>query len=607
MKIATLDLIIILLYLSTTVVIGLLLRKQASKSKSNYLLGGNTMPWYLLGLSNASGMFDISGTVWLVMLLFVYGLKSIWIPWLWPVFNQIFLMVFLSIWLRRSGVTTGAEWLATRFSGRGAAQSHAVIVVFAIILGLGYLAYGFIGIGKFIEIFIPWEAVSGYLPFSIPLEYVPHFYGICFTLFAIFYSLIGGMLSIVWADVIQYSLMALSGVIIGIIAMRAVASNALNVPDGWLNPFFGTRLHLDWSQIIPEVNQKIASDGYSLFGIFFTMMLLKGIMVSMAGPAPTYDMQKILSTRSPREAAMMSGSVSLILMPFRYFMIAGFAILAIIFYNQLDLKSGGTIDFEQILPAAISQFVPVGLMGILLSGLIAAFMGTFAGTLNATQAYIVNDIYLKFINPKADNNKIKIINWTAGLSMVILSFVLGFFAKDVNDILQWIVSAAYGSYVVSNVLKWYWWRFNGTGFFWGMVGGMVPALTFRFIFPGVLDLYTFPLMLLIALAGALIGTYIAPPTDENVLKAFYKNVRPWGFWKPIHDKVVAEDPGFQANKDFKKDMFNVFIGIIWQTCLVIFPIYLVLLKVVPFVVSLVIIVICSLILKRTWFDKLPKD
>ena len=146
-------------------------------------------------------------------------------------------------------------------------------------------------------------------------------------------------------------------------------------------------------------------------------------------------------------------------------------VLALVFYNQLNLtNAAGNIDFEQILPAAISQFVPVGLMGILLAGLIAAFMGTFAGTLNATQAYIVNDIYLKFINPKAAPDKIKSINWVAGLMMVLISFVIGFNAKDVNDILQWIVSAAYGSYVVSNVLKWYWWRFNGSGFFWGMVG-----------------------------------------------------------------------------------------------------------------------------------------
>ena len=611
MKISTIDLIIILIYLSATVVIGLLLRKKASKSKEAYMLGGNTLPWYLLGLSNASGMFDISGTVWLVTLLFVYGLKSIWLPWLWPVFNQIFLMVFLSIWLRRSGASTGAEWLTSRFSGKGAMQSHIVIVIFAIILGLGYLAYGFIGIGKFIEIFIPWSAVSPYLPFTISPEYVPHFYGICFTLFAIFYSLVGGMLSIVWADVIQYSLMAISGVIIGIIAMVALAKSNLVVPDSWINPFFGNTLSLDWTNIIAEVNSKIKSDGYeifNLFSIFFTMMLFKGILVSLAGPAPTYDMQKILSARSPREAALMSGSVSLILMPFRYFMIAGFAVLALVFYNQLNLtNTSGNIDFEQILPAAISQFVPVGLMGILLAGLIAAFMGTFAGTLNATQAYLVNDIYLKFVNPKAAPEKIKSINWIVGLMMVLISFVIGFNAKDVNDILQWIVSAAYGSYVVSNVLKWYWWRFNGSGFFWGMVGGLVCALSFRFIFPGVLDLKTFPLMLFISGICAILGTYATPPTEENVLKAFYKNVRPWGFWKPIHDKVVAENPGFVGNTDFKRDMFNVLIGVLWQTCLVIFPIYLVLLKTVPFVISVLIALVCTWILKKNWYDKLPQD
>ena len=611
MKISTIDLIIILIYLSATVVIGLLLRKKASKSKEAYMLGGNTLPWYLLGLSNASGMFDISGTVWLVTLLFVYGLKSIWLPWLWPVFNQIFLMVFLSIWLRRSWAATGGEWVTSRFTGKGALQSHIVIVIFAIILGLGYLAYGFIGIGKFIEIFIPWSAVSPYLPFTIAPEYVAHFYGICFTLFAIFYSLIGGMLSIVWADVIQYSLMAISGVIIGIIAMVALAKSTLVVPESWMNPFFGNKLSLDWTNIISEVNGKIKSDGYeifNLFSIFFTMMLFKGILVSLAGPAPTYDMQKILSARSPREAALMSGSVSLILMPFRYFMIAGFAVLALIFYNQLNLtNTAGNIDFEQILPAAISQFVPIGLMGILLAGLIAAFMGTFAGTLNATQAYIVNDIYLKFINTKAPPVKIKSINWLAGLVMVLISFVIGFFAKDVNDILQWIVSAAYGSYVVSNVLKWYWWRFNGSGFFWGMVGGLICALSFRFLFPGVLDLKTFPLMLLISTVCAILGTYTSPPTDEAVLKSFYKKVRPWGFWRPIHEKVLADHPGFEGNTDFKRDMFNVLIGVIWQTCLVIFPIYLVLLKTVPFIISIGIAILCTWILKKNWYDKLPNE
>ena len=608
MRLTIVDVLIILVYLAATVVIGFLLKKFAQKSKQNYLLGGNRLPWYLLGLSNASGMFDISGTMWLVTILFVYGLKSVWLPWLWPVFNQIFLMVFLSIWLRRSGVTTGAEWIGTRFGfGLGAKLSHTIVVIFALIMGLGYLAYGFIGLGKFVEIFIPWEIVSQYAPFEVSPEYVPHLYGIVFTIFAVLYALLGGMASIVWADLLQYIIMTLSSIVIGIIAMQAVATQAVIVPDGWMNPFFGWKLDIDWSGIVAGVNQKIQEDGFSLFSILFMMMVFKGVLVSLAGPAPTYDMQKILSSKSPREAALMSGSVSVILMPVRYFMIAGFAVLGLIFYDRLDLIVAGRIDFEQILPSAINQFVPVGFLGLLLAGLLAAFMSTFAGTLNAAQAYIVNDIYLKYINKTATNLKIKTINYVAGLIMVVVSVIFGFFAKDVNDVLQWIVSGLYGSYVAANVLKWYWWRINGQGFFWGMVGGLIPALTFRYIFTGVLDLYTFPLMLLIAVIGCVIGTYSAPPVKEEVLKAFYRNVRPWGFWKPIHDKVVAEDPAFMKNTHFRRDMFNVLVGTIWQTGLVIFPIYIVLMQTVPTVISIGIVIITSIILKKTWWNNLPRD
>src|SRR5258707_3268025 len=115
MKLQLPDLLIIAAYLITMVVIGWVLRKKARQNKENYLLGGKSLPWYMLGMSDASDMFDISGTMWMVSLCFVYGMKSIWIPWLWPVFNQVILMMFLSKWLRRSNASTGAEWLATRF------------------------------------------------------------------------------------------------------------------------------------------------------------------------------------------------------------------------------------------------------------------------------------------------------------------------------------------------------------------------------------------------------------------------------------------------------------------------------------------------------------
>src|SRR5258708_39123638 len=115
MRLSIIDIHIIALYLLSNILIGLWYRKKARENKDSYMLGGRSLPWYKLGLSDASDMFDISGTMWMVSLCFVYGMKSIWIPWLWPVFNQVFLMMYLSRWLRRSNAATRAEWLPTRF------------------------------------------------------------------------------------------------------------------------------------------------------------------------------------------------------------------------------------------------------------------------------------------------------------------------------------------------------------------------------------------------------------------------------------------------------------------------------------------------------------
>jgi len=606
MNLHFLDIAILVMYLITMVMIGFYMKNKAKQDKESYLMGGKKLPWYMLGLSDASDMFDISGTMWMVALCFVYGFKSIWIPWLWPVFNQVFMMMFLSKWLRRSNATTGAEWLKTRFglSGKGVNGSHAIVIAFALISCLGFLAYGFIGLGKFIEVFVPWDHVKAYIPFDVPTKYVPHFYGIIFTLFAMFYSIIGGMHSIVLGDVIKYAIMTLACIAIGVIAVQHLQTQTLNVPKGWNNPFFSWKLDLDWSAIAADANKKIAEDGFSLFGVFFMMMLLKGVFASLAGPAPNYDMQKILSTRSPKEASKMTGFVSIVLLPIRYSMVTGLTVLALLYYNQLYLKGpDGVTDFERILPATINNFLPIGVLGLVLTGLLGAFMGTFSGTLNAAQAYIVNDIYLKYINPEAPTKKIISMNYIVGVVVVAAGIGFGFLTKDVNNILQWIVGGLYGGYVAANCLKWYWWRFNAHGFFWGMTVGVGAALLMPYVTTG-LPLYWWPLLFALSLAGCLIGTYTAPATDTAVLKSFYATVKPWGFWQPIHQLVAQEDPSFQANKNFKLDMFNVALGIIAQLCLTILPMYLITGMYSPLWLTLLILAVIVTILKRTWWNRL---
>src|SRR5215203_1414403 len=558
MRLQAIDIAIITTYLATMLFIGWFLRKKARQNKESYLLGGKKLPWYLLGLSDASDMFDISGTMWMVALCFVYGMKSIWIPWLWPVFNQVFNMMFLAKWLRRSNANTGAEWLATRFglTGKGVKASHNVVVAFALIGCLGFLAYGFVGLGKFMEVFVPWNIVQPYIPFTVAPEYVAHVYGIVFTLFAMFYSILGGMHSIVLGDLIKYIIMTVGCIAIAVIAVISLDGQKLNVPHGWENPFFGWNLNINWSGIVEDANKKIGSDGFGLFGAFFMMMLFKGVLASLAGPAPNYDMQKVLSTRSPKEASKMTGFVSIVLLPIRYSMVIGLTVLALLYYNQLNLSDGaGGTDFERILPGAVNNFLPVGILGLVLTGLLGAFMGTFSGTLNAAQAYIVNDIYLKYVNPAASTKRIMSMNYLAGISVVTLGVLLGLMVSDVNTILQWIVSGLYGGYIASNMLKWYWWRFDASGFFWGMFAGIIAALVFSKIIPGSQLLYYFPVLFLISMAGCLIGTYTSPPTDKEVLKSFYGTVRPWGFWKPIHHEVIRENPAFEPNRRFKLDMF----------------------------------------------------
>ena len=613
MKLHSIDIAIILLYLVLMVSLGFWFRKKAKQNKESYLLGGRSLPWYLLGMSDASDMFDISGTMWMVSLCFVYGMKSIWIPWLWPVFNQVIMMVFLSKWLRRSNASTGAEWLATRFGtiGKGIKSSHNVVVAFALLSCFGFLAYGFVGLGKFIEIFVPWNMVKEYVPFHVAAQWVPHFYGIVFSLFAMFYSILGGMHSIVLGDFIKYLIMTVACFSIAVIAFNHLhsAGQTLQVPEGWFNPFFNWHLNLDWSNIIPAANKKIENDGFGLFGIFFMMMLFKGIFASLAGPAPNYDMQKVLSTRSPKDASKMSGFVSIILLPVRYSMIIGLTVLGLLYYKQLDITgAGGGADFEKVLPAAINNFLPVGILGLVLTGLLGAFMGTFSGTVNAAQAYIVNDIYLKYINPAAGTRKIMNMNYLTGLLVVIIGILLGIFVKDVNTVLQWIVGGLYGGYIASNMLKWYWWRFNANGFFWGMFAGIVPAIALAVlksfgIITG-LDLYYWPFIFLISLVGCFAGTYTAAPTDSRVLQSFYKTVRPWGFWKPVHAQVIAQDPSFISDKRFKLDMFNVVLGIIAQLCLTILPMYVVLWMKWPLMITILVLGCIVLILKKTWWNKL---
>ena len=593
MSIHPIDITILVLYLIAVVSIGIYLTTRASQNLDTYFLAGRSVPWYILGVSNSSSMFDITGTMWLVLMFLVYGVKGAWIPWIWPTFNQIFLMVYLSIWIRRSNVLTGAEWITTRFgNGKGAELSRISVLVFAMVSVIGFLAYAFQGIGKFASVFFPFD-IS------------PELYAITFMGITTIYVVLGGMYSVVFTDLIQFTLLTIVSFVIGFIAFTRVTPEALHavIPNGWLDLAFTWELELDWSALIPAANDQIMADGWNLFTIFFMMMIFKGILISLAGPTPGYDMQRILAAKTPREAGLMSALVSVCQIP-RWFMIVGITTLALVYFSNDLVAMGDNVDFELVLPWVISEFLPVGLVGFVLAGMLAAFMSTFDSTVNAGAAYLVNDVYKRYFNPNAPTGLYIKASYIASFLIVGVGIAFGFMSESVNSVTQWIVSGLFGGYTAPNILKWHWWRFNGFGYFCGMIAGVLAALIMPMALPELSPLNAFPFILIVSGIAGISGSLMTAPDDEKTLEEFYKNVRPWGFWKPILKKIQSSDANVRKNDNFYRDMFNIFIGMVWQINMVLVPIYLLVYEYTAFTVSLILVIGTTLILKKNWYDKL---
>ena len=468
------DVSIIAAYIILTLFVGIWVSKKASKGLESYFLGDNGIKWYYLGLSNGSGMFDVSGTAWMVGILFLYGVKSFMFMWLWPIFNQIFVMMFLATWIRRSNIMTGSEWILTRFGNDKAGRaSHLIVAVFAIVSAIGFIAYFFEGVGKFMTIILPWD-FSLYMGEMLLLN-SEQSYALIIIFLTTIYTIKGGMFSVVATEVLQYIIMVIAGFLVAGYAFFAISDIEITsvITEEWKNIFFGWELETNWGEKYQAFNNLIDSEGYKMFGAFIGMALFKGFFASIAGPTPSFDMQRILSTKTVKEAAYMSGFTNLVLFIPRYLLIAGIVVIALVVLSPEMIANpsltGG--DLEVLLPKVINFHVPVGIKGLLLAGLLAAFMSTFSAFVNAGPAYIVNDIYKKYFKPEASDRHYIKASHIASFLVVALGVFMGFFADSINSLTLWITSALFGGYVAANFLKWIWWRFNGWGYFWGMLAG----------------------------------------------------------------------------------------------------------------------------------------
>jgi Na+/proline symporter len=615
MQLHYIDVLIIGLYIFLSVFIGFWISRRSSKGMKDYFIGDNKMKWYWLGLSNSSGMFDVNAVSWRVALLIMYGVQSVWIPWVWPVWNQVFVMIFLSAWLRRSGAMTGAEWMRIRFGDTtGGKLSHIIVVIFAVTEVIISIGVFFTGIGGLAAELLP--NISLYSGTSVLISSAS-MYAIIICLLTTLYSVKGGIYSVVATEVMQFIIMTVCCFIVLYLGMSMVDNATLQkfIPEGWLDFWPKKEISYNWPVSYPIIENETVQNGFKMITGMVGLMIGKGLLASLAGPVPGFDMQRSLSSQTPKDAAKMSGFTILVLFIPLYFMVGGFSLLAI---KEIPNSIGGLQKVEQIFNIIVSQ-LPVGVKGLIIAGLLAAFMSTFSAFVNVAPAYLVNDLYKRYWAPhKTDAHYIstgKIVSF----AVVIIGILIGTQITSLNSIILFITGAFYGGYAAPNVLKWIWWRFNGYGYFFGMLSGMLAAMIgpsvvewVATIFPSLQpladtqakNLLAFIFIFIVSLAGSMLGCLLTKPVEKETTLSFYSRTKPWGFWKPVIADAKALDAAFKPNTNFSRDAVNVLAGIVWQMCMVILPLYIAFRQWNTVWIVLIVWLVSSFFLKKNWYNKL---
>ncbi|HDL19620.1 MAG TPA: hypothetical protein ENH29_11250 [Bacteroidetes bacterium] len=575
MKLHPIDSAIIILYFLFIFIISFMLKRRAGKNLDSYFLGGGSMPWWLLGMSGSSTYFDITGTMWMVSVFYMLGVKGMWEQWFWCFPFAGFLMVYKGKWNYRSGVLTSMEWLIFRYgSGKAGQAARLINVLVSVVLMILMLGYAGTGIGKFLEEFLP---IGKNL--AVPVLFT--FTGI--------YVVIGGFFSVVYSDFIQTILLSFASVYISIVAFLKVDPEIFHRAVG--NSWFSIKPV--WELPHPPVQYS------DIFGLLIILWLSKGVLQLFAAGAGATGMefQRVRAARNEAEASKIALAWG-VMMSVRWSLVIAFTVFGL----SIFANNGVMVDSERILPMVLNRVLPVGIKGLVLAGLLAAFMSTFDSTLNVAASFIVNDL-VKPVWKKTSSKQLMWVSYISTFSIVLLGIIISLNTKQIRDIWNPINFALGAALLAPALLAPYWWRVDG----WThCISGLITlfAAIWVYFFTDWHELQYFPFLAAIGFISTIAASYWLPDTSERALKNYYRKVRPFGFWRPV--KRLLHKDGEQIER-FKRDKYDLSIAVI-ATFFFIF-LYLLMMDLVLHnwgrVIWLVILdAVIGVILYFTWWKKL---
>ena len=511
---------IIVLYFALTLWIGLRYAARANKDMDSFFLGGRGLSWLLAGVSMVATTFAADTPLAVNELVVKNGISGNWLWWNFLAGGMLTTFFFANLW-RRSGVLTEVELIELRYSGKAAAFLRGFKAVYlGLFLNMLVLAWVNVAMVKILQGFFGLSGDAALL------------YTAAAMLFVAVYSSLSGLLGVAMTDAVQF-VIAMFGCIV--LAYLVVNSPQIGGIDGLQTQLL--QLQPSALSFFPTIGEGGAQLGTTLaisISTFVAHIAFQWWASWYPGAEPGgggYVAQRMMSTKSEKDAVYAT----------LFFQIAHYCIRpwpwilvglsCIILYPNLKDPQMGYI-------LAMKDFLPDGIRGLLLVAFFAAYMSTIATQLNWGASYLVNDLYHRFVNPKANDQELL---WAARIATVLLMAVgLGVSTQiqSIAGVWAFLIECGAGLGSVL-ILRWYWWRINA----WSEIAATVaPLVVFGTI--KILSIYypdhaylSFPNSYFITIGATVLTwvvvTFLTPPTDTATLLRFYEKVRPDGAWKPI--------------------------------------------------------------------------
>ncbi len=596
------DTLILGIYIVLILGVSFRVKRQSAQGIESYFLGQRKLPWWMLAMSGSSSYFDITGTMWIVSLFVVLGVRAMWVQFVWGFIIAAFYMAYMGKWIRRSGVMTGSEWMITRFGkGRQGDLARLSYTLYAILTIAAFLGYTAVGMGKFgVE----------FMPFVKNLPISPE-HGCAILIIGVtgIYVVVGGFRGMIIVEFFQTIILTIGALLIAWLGYSAFQKGALAAPPP-----------PDWFNLLPAwtMERQVPADSiynvpagsaYYLFGLITIVYVMKGLLLCASGPEQLSDFQKFLAVRNPREASL-TGMLWGVFHTVRFPMAAGIALLGISGISSIPtLLQRISTDPEKVLPMVVAHSLPSGLRGLVMAALLSAFMGAFSAMINGGASYVVRDVYQLYLRPKADARELVRASYLASAGFVLVGILISLYATSIDTMLTWIMVTLGAGVLIPNVMRWYWARLNGYGYFAGTMTGMILSLAQVLLEKAGLfhqPVYvTFPSLALIVMAITIVVSLLTPETDLETLKQFYLTVQPAGWWGKISGAVRQSDPQFRKETPFRTDLLVVSLAVPWLVILYTVPVLLVMGRTRQALIGGIALAILTVILFSVWWPNLP--